>query len=118
MAARKLSNTRRISGRRLAALSAAGAGACLAMLVATGPSAAKVDPPAPADVVTSPVPTGPPNYTNYRAATESTTVGQETGLDATSIGLGVLGGLALGATGLGVARTTHRRRDHDAASPA
>ena len=132
MSSRKLSNTHRTSGkrpgisrlaifgRRLAALSAACAGACLALTAVAGPANAVTDPSGPADVAVTPTPSGPPNYnTTYTVRdpeSHPVTVTQHSGLDAAAIEVGALGGLSLGTAGLGVTYVVRRR--HHTAAPA
>ena len=114
MSARKFSRIGRISAGKLAVISAAGAGACLALMVAAGPANAvtapgstvqiaipKSKPEPPPDNGTFPVPLDP----------NATPVKQDAGLDTESAGVGVVGGLALGAAGVGVMYVVRHRHD-------
>jgi hypothetical protein len=59
-------------------------------------------------------------YPNPEGGSSATTTpsdpAQDNGLDATSVALGVLAGIALGGAGLSISRGAQRRRDH-AATP-
>lgn len=120
MSPRKLSSKGRTSGRsprmsgiritakRVAALSVAAAGACVALMVAAGPADAKVDPGSPADTTIPLLPPVPPPDYRPPPPPHAAAISQ-TGLDAESAGIGLLGGLALGAAGVGVTYAVRRR---------
>jgi hypothetical protein len=72
------------------------AGACLALTMVAAPASADVKPE-----------TGPPAQT-----------AKDSGLDATSIALGALGGIAFAGAGLGITLGVQRRRDHTTPHPA
>ena len=71
------------------------AGACLALTMVAAPASADVKPE-----------TGP-----------AETV-EDSGLDATSLALGALGGIAFAGAGLGITLGVQRRRDHTTPHPA
>jgi hypothetical protein len=95
---------RSIVTRTLSGLAACTGLACLALLTTAGMANAG-EPPEPTWSVPAQLP-GRPD-----AATDG---GMSGGLDATSVALGVLGGIALGGAGLGVSLAVQRRRDHAA----
>jgi hypothetical protein len=106
--------------KRLAVLTASGAGILLALMATAAPATASsmrepYDPPETSATVPNP---GPPNYPKYDPKSEVSPVEQESGLDTTSVALGALGGIALAGAGLGIARGVQRRRDHAAPHPA
>ena len=112
MSARKFSRRGRISARQLAVISAAGAGACLALMVAAGPANAVNDPGSTVQIaIPQSKPEPPPDNGTFPVPLDpyATPLKQDTGLDTESIGLGVLGGLALGAAGVGVTYVVRRR---------
>jgi hypothetical protein len=77
-------------------------------MVAAGPADAKVDPGSPADTTIAPLPPEPPPATVIHDPPPTTT--SHAGLDAESIGLGAISGLALGAAaGVGVTYVVRRR---------
>jgi len=98
------------------------AGVLLALTVTAGPAIAVELPPrdvgVPPTAATEPVPSvfeqGPPNYPSYDPALETKDfprVEQRNGgLDATSVALGALGGIALGGAALGITLVIERRR--------
>ncbi|MGW6198139.1 hypothetical protein ACWF0M_18490 [Kribbella sp. NPDC055110] len=97
--------------KKLAFLAAAAAGVCMSMTALAGPALA-YEPPA--ERVPESIFPGPPVYPTYpepsTAPTEPTVTPWD-GPDATSIGIGVLGGLAASAAGVGVTHVVRRRRD-------
>jgi hypothetical protein len=99
---------RSIVSRTLSALTACTGFACLALLTTAGTANAG-EPPEPTWSVPVQLP-GRPNAATG-AATDD---GISGGLDATSVALGALGGIAVGGAGLGVSLAVQRRRDHTA----
>ncbi|MFG1815461.1 hypothetical protein ACGFIF_16950 [Kribbella sp. NPDC049174] len=90
--------------KALSGLTVCTGAACLAVLGAATPANAGV-PPEPTWSVPEPLP-GPPE--------PSIPVQPSGGLDANSVALGALGGIALGGAGLGITLGVQRRRDHSA----
>jgi hypothetical protein len=103
--ARKRQKRRGIVTRTLSGLAACTGIACLALLTTT--TAYAGDQPEPTSSVPTPIP-GPPDPNPDPGE------GTAGGLDATSVALGALGGIALGGAGLGVTLAVQRRRDHTA----
>jgi hypothetical protein len=95
---------RSIVTRTLSGLTACTGLACLALLTTAGTANAG-DAPEPTWSIPAQLP-GPPD-----ADTDEGTAG---GLEATSVALGALGGIALGGTGIGMTLAVQRRRDHTA----
>jgi len=82
--------------------------ACLTLIMAATPANADV-PPEPTWSVPEQLPGSPE---------PSIAEGTSGGFDASSVALGVLGGIALGGAGLGITLGVQRRRDHTATRPA
>jgi hypothetical protein len=98
----------------LTALTVSAAAVWLAL--AATPAAADQPEPTTRPETTATMPTqGPPNYPNYDPRYEvPRVVHQGGGLEATSVALGALGGIALAGAGLGITLGIQRRRDHAA----
>jgi hypothetical protein len=84
-------------------------------LAATPAAAGEIPEPTTRPETTATAPnTGPPNYPNYEPRYEvprvESVVQQGGGLEATSVALGALGGIALAGAGVGI--TLQRRRAH------
>ncbi|MFI7063877.1 hypothetical protein ACIBL3_23025 [Kribbella sp. NPDC050124] len=92
----------RTATRTLTGLTACAGLACLALFTAV-PAANAAEPSEPP---WTEVPTPLPRYPEPSV--------NEAGLDATSVALGALGGIALGGAGLGITLGVQRRRDHSA----
>ncbi len=103
----------------LASLVAA-TGACLALLSVAAPASASVKPHDPSvHASTAPAPgyDQPYNYPKYDPRYEVQPIEQSDGLDAASVALGALGGIAFAGAGLGITLGVQRRRDHSALQP-
>jgi hypothetical protein len=116
MSAHRANTNRRTRRKGLAVLSVSAAGLWLA-LVATPAAADDLPEPTTRPETTTTVPfPGPPSYPNYdpryEVAPREWAVEQGSGLEATSVALGALGGIALAGAGLGITLGVQRRRDH------
>jgi hypothetical protein len=68
--------------------------------------------PSPVDTVPGDLPDEGTGYPGYADQPSPTSTVPNRGLDTTSVALGALGGIALGAAGLGMTLVVQRRRDH------